>query len=137
LFSLHNIDHDLLHSANVSQIARRRFRDIARIAGLIFQGFPSKLKKVRHLQASSELFFEVFKEYDAHNLLLKQSIDETMAFQLDDARIRSALHRIGEQEIVIKEITRPSPFCVPIMVDRLREKVGTERLESLIRRLVG
>lgn len=137
VFSLQNLDHDLLHSANVSQIARRRFRDIARIAGLIFQGFPSKLKKVRHLQASSELFFDVFKEYDAHNLLLKQSIDETMAFQLDDARIRTALHRIEEQEIVIKEIKRPSPFCVPIMVDRLREKVGTERLESLIRRLVS
>ncbi len=128
---------DILNSANMAELSRRKFRDIARIAGLIFQGYPGKQKKARHLQASSSLYFDVFRNYDPGNLLLRQAQDETLAFQLDEARIRTALHRIQEQDVIIKHITAPTPFCSPVLVDRLREKMGSEKTEEMIRRMVG
>jgi ATP-dependent Lhr-like helicase len=137
LLSISNLSGDILNSANTAQLARRKFRDIARIAGLIFQGFPGKQKKARHLQASSSLFFDVFTNYDNTNLLLRQAYDETLAFQLDEARIRSALHRIAEQRIVVNVIQAPSPFSAPLLVDRLREKLGSEKTEDRIRKMVA
>jgi ATP-dependent Lhr-like helicase len=59
-------------------MARRQFREIARVAGLIFQGYPGQHKAARHLQASSELFFDVFSEYDPENLLLTQARREVL-----------------------------------------------------------
>ncbi|MEO0475828.1 MAG: ligase-associated DNA damage response DEXH box helicase, partial [Planctomycetota bacterium] len=47
---------DLLKALDSSQLARRAFRDIARVAGLISSGFPSDGVTNRQLQASSELF---------------------------------------------------------------------------------
>jgi ATP-dependent Lhr-like helicase len=137
LFNTQNAAADIMNSANASQLSRRKFRDIARIAGLVFQGFPGKQKKARHLQASSSLFYDVFTNYDSGNLLLRQAHDETLAFQLDEARIRTALHRIAEQKIVIKHIDAPTPFAAPLLVDRLREKMGSEKTGERIRKLIA
>jgi len=59
---------DISSGINVQEMARRRFRDIAGIAGLVFQGFPGKQMKAKHMQANSGLFFSVFEEYDPNNL---------------------------------------------------------------------
>lgn len=136
LFAMHDLANDVLQSANVALMARRRFRNIARVAGLVFQGFPTKQKKARHLQASAELFFDVFKDYDPHNLLLKQALDETLQFELDEQRIREALERVRHQRVLIRELETPTPLAVPILVDRLREKVGSERTEDLLKKLL-
>jgi ATP-dependent Lhr-like helicase len=50
----------VLASLNSSELARRRFREIARVAGLISTGYPGQPKSARQLQASSTLFYEVF-----------------------------------------------------------------------------
>lgn len=73
LFHSEQLLGDVLASLNSSELAQRRFREIARIAGLIFSGFPGAAKSTKQLQASSGLFFEVFKKYDAKNLLLTQA----------------------------------------------------------------
>ena len=116
-------------------MARRKFRDIAAISGLVFKGYPGKPVKDKHLQSSSQLFFNVFHDYDAQNLLLQQAFEEVMDFQLEEARLRKALERISTQKIILTSPEKPTPLAFPIMVDRLREKLTSERLEDRIKRM--
>jgi ATP-dependent Lhr-like helicase len=136
LFSIHNLLEDIQHSLNANEMARRRFRDIAHIGGLVFTGYPGQTVKNKHLQASTSLLFEVFSEYEPDNLLVRQAYNEALAFQLEEFRLREALQRISKQTVVLKEIERPTPFAFPIMVDSLgREKLTTETLEERVAKM--
>ena len=132
-FSIDNLLEDIQHSLNANEMARRRFRDIAHIGGLVFTGYPGQQVKNKHLQASTSLLFEVFSEYEPDNLLVRQAYNEALAFQLEEFRLRMALQRIEKQSIILKTIERPTPFAFPIMVDSLgREKLTTETFEERI-----
>ncbi len=122
-------------SINSIEMARRKFRDIAAISGLVFKGYPGKPVKDKHLQSSSQLFFEVFNDYEAHNLLLRQAYEEVMDFQLEEARLRRALERIANQKIILTKPQKVTPFAFPIMVDHMREKLTSEKLEDRIKRM--
>lgn len=135
IFDPKGLSRDIQSSINAAELAKRRFRDIAGISGLVFKGFPGKQKKDRHLQSSSQLFFQVFSDYEPQNLLLAQAYDEVMTFQLEEIRMRAALKRISEQTIIIKQPRKPTPFAFPIIVDRLREKLSSEKLEDRIRKM--
>ena len=127
---------DIQASINSVEMARRKFRDIASIAGLIFKGYPGQRVRDKHIQSSSQLFFNVFYEYDSSNLLLLQAYEEMMDFQLEEARLRRALERINKQKIIIREPALPTPFAFPIMVDRLsRDKLTSERLEDRVKKM--
>lgn len=135
LLSPKNLSKDIQASINATELAKRRFRDIAGIAGLVFKGFPGKQKKDRHLQSSSQLFFQVFSDYEPDNLLLLQAFDEVMTFQLEESRLRGALQRIQNQNILLTFPNKPTPFSFPIIADRLREKLSSEKLEDRIRKM--
>jgi ATP-dependent Lhr-like helicase len=136
LFSIHNLLDDIQSSLNANEMARRRFRDIAHIGGLVFTGYPGQTIKNKHLQASTSLLFEVFNEYEPDNLLVRQAYNEALAFQLEEFRLREALQRISKQTIILKQIERPTPFAFPIMVDSLgREKLTTETLEERVAKM--
>jgi ATP-dependent helicase Lhr and Lhr-like helicase len=135
VLGIHNLMQDIQASINSTEMARRKFRDIAAISGLIFKGYPGNPVKDRHLQSSSQLFFNVFHDYEAHNLLLRQAYEEVMDFQLEEARLRRALDRIKQQKIILARPDKPTPFAFPIMVDRMREKLTSEKLEDRIRRM--
>jgi len=135
-FSIDNLLEDIQHSLNANEMARRRFRDIAHIGGLVFTGYPGQPMKNKHLQASTSLLFEVFNEYEPDNLLVRQAYNEALAFQLEEFRLRAALQRIEGQNIILKNIERPTPFAFPIMVDSLgRERLTTEPLEERIAKM--
>lgn len=135
-FSIDNLLDDIQHSLNANEMARRRFRDIAHIGGLVFTGYPGQQVKNKHLQASTSLLFEVFSEYEPDNLLVRQAYNEALAFQLEEFRLRMALQRIITQNIILKTIDRPTPFAFPIMVDSLgRERLTTEPLEERIAKM--
>ena len=128
---------DIQASINSTEMARRKFRDIASIAGLVFKGFPGQRVRDRHLQSNSQLFFDVFHDYESHNLLLLQAYEEVMDFQLEEVRLRAALERIRHQKIVITYPEKPTPFGFPIMVDRLsRDKLTSERLEDRVKKMM-
>lgn len=136
IFTTRDLVEDIQQSANHTEMARRKFRDIARVSGLLFTGYPGQPVKERHLQSSAQLLFDVFNEYDPDNLLLLQARREVLQFQLEEARLRRALERISGLEIVLKHTEKPTPLSFPIMVDRLsREKLSSERLEDRIRRM--
>ncbi|MGH6624038.1 MAG: DNA ligase-associated DEXH box helicase, partial [Burkholderiaceae bacterium] len=128
---------DVLASLNAGELARRRFREVARISGLIFQGFPGAPRSVRQLQASSGLFYEVFRKHDAGNPLLAQAEREVLDQELEIQRLREALARMRGQRVVYRLLARPTPFAFPLMVERLREQVTTEKLSARIERMLG
>ena len=136
LFSTENLLDDIQQSLNATEMARRRFRDIAHIAGLVFTGFPGKGMKSRHLQASTSLLFDVFSEYESDNVLIKQAYQEALQFQLEEFRLREALQRLQKLKIVITCSEKPTPFAFPILVDGLsREKLITETLEERVAKM--
>lgn len=112
LFSPEYLMDDLYKSLNATEMARRKFRDIAVIAGLVFTGYPNKLVKSKHLQSNSQLLFSVFRDYEEDNLLYQQAFRETFEHQLEEGRLRIALERIQQQQIVWKNVKNrhPSPF---------------------------
>jgi ATP-dependent Lhr-like helicase len=126
---------DLLSSMNATEMARRKFRDIAVISGLVFTGYPNKIVKTKHLQNSSQLLFEVFRDNEAENLLFRQAYTETFEQAIEEYRLRDALVRIQNQEIVWKACEKPTPFSFPIITDRLREKLSSEKLADRIKRM--
>ena len=127
---------DVLHSLNSGELAQRRFREIARVAGLVFTGYPGAPKSTKQLQASSSLFFEVFKKYDAGNLLLTQAQTEVLSQELDIGHLRATLQRMKALAIERVDLPAPSPFSLPLMVERLREKLSTEKLADRLARIV-
>lgn len=135
LFDVGGLTEDLNAGINATEMAKRRFRDIAAIAGLIFKGYPGKQKKEKHLQSGSQLFFDVFTDYEPTNLLLQQAYDEIMTFQLQEARLRTALERIGSQTILFQQPPKATPFSFALIVDRLRERISSEKMEDRIKRM--
>lgn len=126
---------DILSSMNATEMAKRQFRQIARVAGLIQGGYPGQRKSASHIQASSNLFFDVFNQYDPHNLLLEQSRREVLEMQLEIERISMALDRIQTSKVVITAPPKTTPLAFPLLVDKLRERVSSESLGDRITRL--
>jgi ATP-dependent Lhr-like helicase len=137
LFSPDNLEHDILASLNSSELAARRFREIARVSGLIFQGHPGQQKSARQLQASSGLFYEVFRRHDSDNLLLAQAEEEVMLQELELERMRAALQSMNTSRLVLTHPKKPTPFAFPLIIARLREKVSTEKLSDRVARMLA
>ncbi|WP_078832109.1 ligase-associated DNA damage response DEXH box helicase [Sediminibacterium ginsengisoli] len=135
LFTTGNLLSDIQRSVNSVEMAKRKFRDIAVIGGLVFQGFPGEQVKARHLQSSASLLFKVFSEYDPGNLLMRQAYQEVLDQQMEEVRLREALQRIEQSTITITFPRQLTPFCFPIKVDSLRENVSSEKLEDRIARM--
>ena len=135
LFSPDDLLNDIQRSVNSTEMAKRKFRDIAVIGGLIFQGMPGEKKKARHLQSSASLLFSVFNEYDPQNLLLRQSYQEVLDQQMEETRLRDMLERIQHSDIIIKFPEQLTPFCFPIKVDSMREDLSSEKLEDRVKRM--
>jgi ATP-dependent Lhr-like helicase len=136
LFDTGTLLEDVLGSLNATQLSQQRFREVARIAGLVFQGYPGQPKSTRQLQASSSLFFEVFRKHDAANLLLTQAQREVLEQELELTRLRDTLAELHERRIAYREVRRATPFAFPLMVERFREKVSTEKLSDRVARMV-
>lgn len=135
LFSPDNLLADIQRSVNSTEMAKRKFRDVAVIGGLIFQGMPGEKKKARHLQSSASLLFNVFSEYDPHNLLLRQSYQEVLDQQMEETRLRDMLQRIQQSAIILSFPMQLTPFCFPIKVDSMREDLSSEKLEDRVRKM--
>jgi ATP-dependent helicase Lhr and Lhr-like helicase len=135
LFTAENLFEDIQKSVNSTEMAKRKFRDIAVIGGLIFQGYPGEYKKARHLQSSASLLFKVFAEYDPNNILLRQAYREVFDQQMEETRLRDMLQRIQNSKIIIRWPQRLTPFCFPLKVDSLRENSSSEKLEDRVKRM--
>ena len=135
LLSVERIADDIPASLNATEMARRQFREIARVAGLVFPGFPRSGKTARQLQASSGLFFDVFQRHDPENLLLSQAFREVLERQLEQSRLGRTLERLSGAEVVVTNPKRPTPLAFPLLVDTTRDRVSSEKLADRIRKM--
>lgn len=135
LFSTDHLMDDLEATVNGAELARRQFRDIAVIAGLVFRGYPGQPVKDKHLQGSSSLLFDVLADHDSGNLLYRQAFDEMTHHQVELDRLQAVLKRLNAGKWVITHPEAPTPLSFPILVDRLREKLSSEQLEARIRKM--
>ena len=127
---------EVLASLNATELARRRFREIARIAGLIFQSHPGESRSNRQLQASASLYYDVFQNYDPGNRLLQQAKSELLQQELDIDRLARSLERMQGQALHIVAVKKPTPLGFPLMAERFREKLSNEPLAARIARMV-
>ena len=136
LFTTENLITDIQRSVNSVEMAQRKFRDIAVIGGLIFTGYPGEPKKAKHLQASASLLFKVFSEYDPNNILLRQAYHEVFEQQMEEVRLRTALERISNNDIILKFPVRLTPLSFPIIVDSLsRYNLSSEKFEDRVKKM--
>ena len=136
LFTTLGLLDDIQKSMNSTEMAKRKFREIASISGMVFNGFPGKQVKTKHLQASSALLYEVLRDYEKNNLFIRQAYQEVLDFQLEEQRLRRALERISSQNFIFQNPEKPSPFAFPILVDRLREQLTSEKLEDRVKKMI-
>jgi len=135
VLSPHGLVDDVPASLNAAEMARRQFREIARVSGLVFPGYPHAGKSARQLQASSGLFFDVFTRYDPSNLLVSQAHREVMERQLESSRLGRTLERLSASRVVITTPKRTPPLAFPLLVDRTRDRVTSEQLADRVRRM--
>lgn len=136
LFSTEDLFADIQKSINSAEMSKRKFRDIAVIGGLIFQGFPGEHKKARHLQSSAALLYKVFEEYEPDNILFRQAFRELMEQQMEEHRLRAALDRMYHSKILVCFPKQLTPLAFPIVVDGLnRNSLSSEKLEDRVRKM--
>ncbi len=135
LFSTDDLLNDIQRSVNSVEMAKRKFRDVAVIGGLIFQGYPGEHKKARHTQASASLIFQVLAEYEPNSILLRQAYQEVFDQQMQEQRLRDFLSRMEKTKVVITVPERLTPCCFPIKVDSMRENLSSEKLEDRVRKM--
>lgn len=135
LLDSERLNEDILQCMNASEMARRQFRDIARVAGLLFSGFPGQKQTSRNVMANAGLLYDVFKKFDPGNLLLQQAQREVLERQLELSRIHTTLQRMARAKLIIKETEHPGPLAFPLMVDRLRDKLTSEQLKERISKM--
>jgi ATP-dependent Lhr-like helicase len=129
-----NLAEDIMASLNATEMARRQFREIARVAGLVLQGYPGE-KNLRQVQASSGLIYDVFMQHDPANRLLDQARREVLERQLEGSRLVRALERIATGYITLVDVPRITPLAFPLLVDRMRESVSSEKLADRVRKM--
>ena len=135
ILSTDNLLVDMLASLNAAELSKRQFREIARVAGLVFQGYPGQPKTNRQVQATSGLIWEVFARWDPSNPLLGQAEREVLERQLEFSRLAEGLRRMVNTPILLRQTHKPSPFAFPIMVGRFREKLTSEKLADRVKRM--
>lgn len=137
VLSAENLLEDILACLNETELARRQFRDIARVSGLIFSGYPGGQKSNRQLQSSSGVLFDVFQRHDPNNLLLDQARREVLEQQLDISHLRATLEKIERAELVQIATKRLTPLAFPIWASRIRTQVSSETWVDRVQRMLG
>ncbi|MDO9452876.1 MAG: ligase-associated DNA damage response DEXH box helicase [Stagnimonas sp.] len=132
-----NLETDLPLSLNAAEMAKRRFREIARVAGLVFEGFPGNNKSVKQVQVSSGLLFDVLSKYDADNLLTRQALSEVLEHQLDYQRLKLALERAQSATLLLRHTPRFSPLAFPLWAERISQQLSSEDWRDRVQRMVA
>ncbi|WP_346238112.1 ligase-associated DNA damage response DEXH box helicase [Niabella insulamsoli] len=135
ILSAANLTEDISRSINAAEMAGRKFRDIAVIAGLVMKNYAGKFKTDKNLQSSAGLIFRIFEQYDPQNLLMRQAFEEVFYQQLEEPRLAAALQRIQQSRLIIVNAKAFTPLSFPIKVDSLRQDLSSEALDEKVRKM--
>ena len=131
---------DLVECMNTAELARRQFREIARVSGLILNPPPGRpARSMREVQSSASLLYEVLHRYDPENLLLHQSRREILERQLELTRLSKAVNDLATRPLHFVETEHLTPMAFPLWADRLSALLpagdAASRLESMLAEL--
>jgi ATP-dependent Lhr-like helicase len=135
LFTAEGLARDAVESINISALSRKQFREIARVAGLVFQTYPGARKSGRQVQASSSLLFDVFSEFDPGNLLLEQARREVLERHFEQSRLARTLARMREAKLTVVTTEQPTPLAFPLMIERLGSELSSQSLLERVERM--
>lgn len=136
VLSRDNLMNDVISSINSAEMARRKFRDIAVISGMVIQNFPGQQRSNKSLQSSAGLIFKVLEDHDPNHFLVRQAYTEVFNMQLQEQRLVEAFKRIESSKIVLKYSHTFTPLSFPIKIDSLRQTLSSEGLDARIQQLV-
>lgn len=131
-----NLMTDVISSINSAEMARRKFRDIAVISGMVIQNYAGKQRSNKSLQSSAGLIFKVLEDYDPNHFLVRQAYTEVFNAQLQEQRLVEAFKRIEKSKIILKFANTFTPLSFPIKVDSLRQTLSSEGLDARIQKLI-
>ncbi len=136
ILSRENLMTDVISSINSAEMARRKFRDIAVISGMVIQNYAGKQRSNKSLQSSAGLIFKVLEDYDPNHFLVRQAYTEVFNAQLQEQRLVEAFKRIEKSKIILKFANTFTPLSFPIKVDSLRQTLSSEGLDARIQKLI-
>jgi ATP-dependent Lhr-like helicase len=135
LLAIDDLTEDIRRSLNLTQLAKKQFRDIAQVAGLVHQNRPGERRTMKNLQMSAGLLFDVFRAHEPDQPLYNQSFDEVRFFQFQESRLVAVLRKLAEVPFVHRRTPRPSPLAFPLIVERIGSLVSSETLQERLRRM--
>ncbi|WP_440222992.1 ligase-associated DNA damage response DEXH box helicase [Dokdonella sp. MW10] len=137
LLTIDGVRADLLAGIAGGELAKRQFREIARIAGLVFGTPPGTQRSLRHLQAGTGLLYDVLAQHDPGHLLLEQAVDEVLERTFDLRRLEATLHELAARTLVATQPARFTPFAFPLWAEWIRGGLSSEDWETRVRRLAA
>jgi len=134
LFSTHRLEADILEAVNGAELGKQQFREVARVSGLVFQGYPGSSKTVGQLQMSASLIYDVLRKYEPSSPMLAQAHREVLDQKLDVERVHRALAFYASERAEV-DIDYPTPFAFPLVVRRVGARLSSESLSARIERM--
>jgi ATP-dependent Lhr-like helicase len=125
----------LVAGINDAELARRHFREIARIVGLVHQGYPGEGRSAKQLQATSGLLYDVYARHDPDNPLLAQARREVLERELDIRRFLATLPELAARRWVLRDPRRMTPLALPLIAEQLRNTLSTEEVADRVARM--
>jgi ATP-dependent Lhr-like helicase len=131
LFQEDMLGDDLEAWLDESVMMKRGFRQCAVLSGLIERRFPGQEKSGRQVTFSTDLIYDVLRRHQPDHLLLRCARADAATGQLDVARLARLLARI-KGHIRHANLSKVSPFAVPVMLEIGREPVSGAADEALL-----
>ncbi|WP_099591088.1 ligase-associated DNA damage response DEXH box helicase, partial [Stenotrophomonas maltophilia] len=136
LFATDQLLDDLRAAVNLGELARRQFRGIARVAGLLVPSLPGGMPRaLRQLQASAGLLYDVLREHDPDHLLLALAEQEVLNDSLDMPGLQQVLARIRMQTLSVQRPASLTPLGFPLWAERLRGQFSNEDWRTRVQRV--
>ncbi len=126
---------DMEKSLGSSGLAKRQFKEIAQVSGLVPQNQMGKRRTLKNLQSSTSLLFDVFERYEAKNLLYQQSLQEVKVYQFQEERMKNTLKRLEESHLIYRLTPYPGPLGFPLVIERMAATVSGNSLKERIEKL--
>ena len=135
LLSPDDLEEHLAQALNLAELARRQFREVARVAGMLPPSLPGRApRSLRALQASSGLLFDVLAKHDPGHVLMGQAEREVWEHLLDTGHLRAALADCARRQLVLRHPRRLTPLAFPLWADRSRGGLSTEDWRTRVQR---
>ncbi len=125
---------DMQKAQNFMELCRKKFGEIASVAGLLNEEKSYKSVKNRNLQNSSSLLYKVFIEHEPNHFLIRQAQLEVFGQSIEMERLVTFLKTASIQQKIV-ELKEFSPFSLPLLAEGFRESMSNEDLDSLLEKL--